>query len=188
MIFVVRNWIKKQFQVVMDDNKLQRIQQPIFVVHCSRVAKRAEYELRFPINDQLLQRVKELPDELRKWDALNKIWILKTPGLFALIKKYKGSNKIHFDFGTEDSRKVFIQQIKKIEIAEAEKRKFIAELNIKKENWVQYKKELEETYVQYSDKCHALLKGGVKLYPIKNSTVRILYVDSLNNFLLNIIK
>ena len=167
----------------MDDNKLQRIQQPIFVVHCSRVAKRAEYELRFPINDQLLQRVKELPDELRKWDALNKIWILKTPGLFALIKKYKGSNKIHFDFGTEDSRKVFIQQIKKIEIAEAEKRKFIAELNIKKEHWVQYKKELEETYEQYSEKCHALLKDGVKLYP--HQIVAAMFMNVTRNTLIS---
>jgi SNF2 family DNA or RNA helicase len=138
---------------------------PIFVVHCNRIAKRAAYELRFPINDQLIQRIKDLPDDQRKWDNLNKFWILTTPALFALIKKYKGSNKINFDFGNEDSRKVFIQQIKKIEIAEAEKRKFIAELNIKKEHWVQYKKELEETYLQYSDKCHALLKEGVKLYP-----------------------
>ena len=141
------------------------MQPPIFVVHCSRIAKRQAYELRFPINDQLVQNIRELPDDQRKWDSLNKLWILSTPALFSLIKRYRKSNKIHFDFGTDDSRKVFISQIQKIEIAEAEKRKFIAELDIKKEQWVQYKQELETTFEKYSDQCHALLKEGVKLYP-----------------------
>ena len=156
---------------------------PIFVVHCNRIAKKAAYELRFPINDQLIQRIRELPDDQRKWDSLNRIWILTTPALFALIKKYKGSNKINFDFGNEDSRKVFIQQIKKIEIAEAEKRKFIAELNIKKEHWVQYKKELEETYEQYSEKCHALLKEGIKLYP--HQIVAAMFMNVTRNTLIS---
>lgn len=153
------------------------------MVYCERIAKRAAYFLRFPINDQLLQRIKELPDESRKWNALNMAWELTTPALFALIKKYKGSNKIHFEFGSEDSRKVFIAQIKKIEIAEAEKRKFIAELNVKKEHWVKYKKELEETYVQYSEKCHALLKPGVKLYP--HQIVAAMFMNVTRNTLIS---
>jgi SNF2 family DNA or RNA helicase len=155
----------------------------VFVVRCDRIAKRQAYELRFPVNDQLIQRIRELPDEHRKWDALNKIWILTTPALFSLIKKYKGSNKIHFDFGSEDSRKVFIAQIHKIEIAEAEKRKFIAQLNIQKEHWVQYKKELEDTYVQYSEKCHALLKEGVKLYP--HQIVAAMFMNVTRNTLIS---
>jgi SNF2 family DNA or RNA helicase len=159
------------------------MQEPIFVVRCDRIAKRQLYELRFPINDQLLQRIRELPDDHRKWDALNKIWILTATGLYSLIKRYKGSNKIHFDFGSEDSRNVFIQQIKKIEISEAEKRKFIAELNIKKEQWVQYKKELEETYVKYSDQCHALLKEGVKLYP--HQIVAAMFMNVTRNTLIS---
>lgn len=159
------------------------MQEPIFVVRCDRIARRQAYELRFPINDQLLQRIRELPDDQRKWDVLNKIWILTTPALFALIKKYKGSNKIHFEFGSEDSRKVFIAQIKKIEVNEAEKRKFIAELNIKKEHWVQYKKELEETYIQYSEKCHALLKEGVKLYP--HQIVAAMFMNVTRNTLIS---
>lgn len=149
----------------MAENDFPRVQQPVFVVRCERISKRLAYYVSFPINNQLVERIKALPEETRKWSGLVRAWEITTPSLFALIKQYKGSNKIHFDFGTEDSRKVFIAQIKKIEIAEAEKRKFIADLNVKKEHWVQYKKELEESYVQYSDKLHALLNEGIKLYP-----------------------
>jgi len=159
------------------------MQDPIFVVHAERIGKRNAYFLRFPINDQLVQRIRELPDDTRKWSALNMAWEVTTPSLLAIIKKYRGSNKIHFDFGNEDSRKVFIAQIKKIEIAEEEKRKFIADLNIKKEHWVKYKEELETTYVQYSDKMHALLKEGVKLYP--HQIVAAMFMNVTRNTLIS---
>lgn len=138
---------------------------PVFVVHCERIGRRQWYYVRFYPNDQLLQRIKELPEETRKWSALNYAWEISTYSLYLLIKKYKNSTKIHFDFGNDDSRNIFISQIKKLERVEAEKRQFIAELNIKKEQWVKYKEELEKTYEKYSDKAHALLKDGVKLYP-----------------------
>ena len=110
-------------------------------------------------------------------------WEVTTPSLLSLIKKYKGSNKIHFDFGNEDSRKVFIQQIKKIEIAEEEKRKFIADLNIKKEHWVKYKLELEQNYIQYSDKMHALVNEGVILYP--HQIVAAMFMNVTRNTLIS---
>jgi SNF2 family DNA or RNA helicase len=138
---------------------------PIFIVYCERISRRAAYYLRFSINDQLLQRIRELPEDTRKWNPSIMAWEVTASSLLSLIKKYKGSNKIRFDFGSEDSRKIFISQIKKIEIAEEEKRKFIADLNIKKEHWVKYKQELEENYEKYSEQCHALLNEGVKLYP-----------------------
>ena len=125
------------------------MQLPPFIVHCERIRKRAAYQLRFPINDQLLSRVKELPQETRKWNAMEFAWELTTAGLYNLIKRYKGSNKIHFDFGNEETRKIFIQQIKRVEVEEEEKRKFIVDLNIKKEHWAKYKQELEETYEKY---------------------------------------
>ena len=141
------------------------MQEIIYVVHCERIRKRQWYYLRFPINDQLIQRVKNLPEETRKWNPSMICWELTTSSLFFLIKRYKGSTKIHFDFGNDDSRKIFIDQIKTVELKEEEKRKFILDLNIKKEHWVRYKEELEEDYINYSDKMHALLKEGVKLYP-----------------------
>jgi SWI/SNF-related matrix-associated actin-dependent regulator of chromatin subfamily A-like protein 1 len=155
---------------------------PPFIVYCERISKRQAYYLRFLINDQLNLRIKELPEETRKWNAGMMVWEVTTQSLFHLIKKYKGSNKIHFDFGNEDSRKIFIFQIKKIEIAEAEKRKFIAELNIKKEEWVKYKRELEETYEKYSEKVHSFLKPGIKLYP--HQIISAMFLNVTRNLLL----
>lgn len=155
----------------------------VFVVNCERIGRRGAYFLRFPINNQLLDRIKNLPEETRKWNAKVMAWEVTTYSLFLLIKKYKGSNKIHFDFGSEDGRKVFIQQIKKIEISQAEKRKFIEELNVKKEHWVKYKQELEQTYQQYSDKLHSLLKEGVKLYP--HQIVAAMFMNVTHNTLIS---
>ena len=156
---------------------------PVFIVYVERIPRRLAYYLRFSINDQLIQRIKELPQETRKWNSVMMVWEVTTPSLLSLIKKYRGSNKIHFDFGNEDSRKVFIQQIKKIEIAEEEKRKFIADLNIKKEQWVQYKLELEETYEKYSEQCHALLNKDIKLYP--HQITAALFMNATRNTLIS---
>ena len=141
------------------------MQEPIFVVSCERISRRQAYYLRFPINDQLIQRIKDLPEDTRVFNKAMLVWEVTTTSLLSLIKKYKGSKKIYFDFGSDDSKKIFVDQIRKIEAAEEEKRKFIADLDIKKEHWVKYKVELESTYEQYSDQMHALLKEGIKLYP-----------------------
>jgi len=154
----------------------------VFVVHAERIRRRQWYYLRFQYNEQLVVRIKNLPEETRKWNAGMICWEISATSLFLLIKRYKGSYKIHFDFGNEESRKIFIEQIKKIEIKEVEKRKFIAELNIKKEHWVKYKQELEDTYVEYSDKLHAFLKKDVKLYP--HQIVGIMFLNVVRNALL----
>src|ERR1035437_7933905 len=158
-------------------------EQFVFVVHCERIRKRAAYQLRFSINDQLINRIKELPHATRKWNVSDMAWEVTTASLLSLIKKYRNSNKIHFDFGNEDSRKIFIQQIKKVEVVEEEKRKFVADLNIKKEHWVKYKEELESTYEQYSDQMHALLKAGVKLYP--HQIVAAMFMNATRNTLIS---
>lgn len=159
------------------------IEVPIFVVHCERIKRRKYYFLRFQYNEQLIHRIKELPENTRKWSPTNMAWEISASSLFSLIKKYKNSTKIHFDFGNDDSRKIFINQIKKIEKDEEEKRKFIADLNVKKENWVKYKKELETTYIEYSDKMHKLLKGDVKLYP--HQIVAALFMNVTSNTLIS---
>jgi SWI/SNF-related matrix-associated actin-dependent regulator of chromatin subfamily A-like protein 1 len=158
------------------------MQEFVFVVHCERIPRRLAYYLRFPVNDQLIQRIKDLPEDTRKWNSGMMVWEVTTPSLLTLIKKYKGSTKIYFDFGPEESRKIFIQQIKKIEIAEEEKRKFIADLNIKKEHWVKYKQELETTYVQYIDVVHKNLKSNVQLYP--HQVISTMFLNVTRNLLL----
>ena len=156
---------------------------PPFIVFCERIGRRNTYYVKFPYNIELINKIKELPEETRKWNAAAMAWEINTYSLFLLIKKFKGSENIHFDFGNEDSRKVFINQIKKIEIAEAEKRKFIQELNVKKEHWVQYKQELEETYHKYSDKLHSLLNDGIKLYP--HQIVAAMFMNVTRNTLIS---
>jgi len=158
------------------------MQEIIFVVHAERIPRRQAYYLRFSPNDQLILRIKNLSEDTRKWNAGMMCWEVSTASLFALIKKYKGSNKIHFDFGNDESRKIFIEQIKIVEFKEEEKRKFIADLNIKKEHWVKYKQELEETYEKYSDDVHKFLKPEVRLYP--HQIVASLFMVAVKNTLL----
>lgn len=154
-----------------------------FVVKCERISRRQAYYLQFPYNIELINRIKELPDETKKWNSSNKSWEVNTPSLLKLIKQFKGSNKIHFDFGDEKNRNIFIQQIKKAEIAEIEKKKLIFELNINKEKWVKYKEELENNYEQHIEKVHANLKEGVKLYP--HQVVATMFINETKNTLIS---
>jgi len=156
---------------------------PVFIVHCERISRRQAYYLRFQVNDQLIQRIKNLPEDTRKWNAGMMVWEVSTESLYFLIKRYKGSTKIHFDFGNDESRKIFIQQIKKIETTEEEKRKFIADLNIKKEHWVKYKEELETKYLEYSDKCHSFLNPEIKLFP--HQLQAALFMNTTRNTLIS---
>jgi len=141
------------------------MQNAVFVVHCERIPRKQAYKVWFPYNEQLIEMIRKLPNDSRKWHSFEKIWELKTSALYTLIKGFRGSNKIHFDFGNPDSRKIFIQQIKKIEKKERERKKMIADLEKKKEHWVKWKEELEDNYLKYWDKVHKNLKEDVKLYP-----------------------
>ena len=159
------------------------MQTPIFIVNCERIPRRQWYYLRFPINDQVIQRIKNLPDDSRKWNAGMMCWEINVSSLFALIKRYRGSTKIHFDFGSEESRKIFIDRIRKVEVTEREKRKFIAELNIKKEEWVKYKEELETSYKEHSEKMHSFLKEGIVLYP--HQIIAAMFMNVTRNTLIS---
>ena len=50
----------------------------VFEVHCERIGRKQQYFLRFSPNDQLAQRIRELPDDTRKWSALNYAWEIST--------------------------------------------------------------------------------------------------------------
>ena len=66
---------------------------PVFVVFCERISRRQWYYLRFQPNDQLTARIKDLPDDTRKWNGGMMVWEINTLSLYLLIKKFKGSNK-----------------------------------------------------------------------------------------------
>ena len=114
-----------------------------FTISCNRIGRRSAYSVEFQFHTQVVERIKELPTEMRKWSASNNYWELTTQGLYNLIKKYKGSNKIYFDFGSQNNKNFFINQIKKIEIEEKKKIDLIAELTINKKRWVELKNEYE---------------------------------------------
>jgi len=141
------------------------MQAPIFVVSCERVPRGKSYLIRFPINDQLINRIKELPDDMWQWSAKDRAWKLTILGLLEIIKRYRGSEKIFFDFGNEDSRNIFKSQIRIVEEEKETKEALIAELNRNKEVWLKYKIELENTYESYRLDVHKALKSGITLYP-----------------------
>jgi len=154
----------------------------LFVVHCERISKRQAYYVRFPYNVGLVEKIKNLPEETRKWNNVVLAWELNTSSLLTLIKSFKGSNRIYFDFGSDDSRKIFVSQIKKIEASEEEKRNAIVILNQNKEKWVKYKEELEKNYEQYSKRVHANLKPEVILYP--HQIISTMFLNEVKNALL----
>jgi SWI/SNF-related matrix-associated actin-dependent regulator 1 of chromatin subfamily A len=154
----------------------------VFIVNCERIRNKNLYCIRYFPNNQLTDRIKNLPRETRKWNPSILAWELTTAGLYNLIKFYKNSNKIHFDFGSNESKNIFIQQIIKIDSREEDKRKFIAELNIKKEEWVEYKKELEKSYYKYIDNVHKYLKSNISLYP--HQVIGVMFLNVVRNVLL----
>lgn len=154
----------------------------VFVVFCERIPRRKVYYVRFQINDGLINKVKDLPEETRKWNNGIKSWEINALSLMNLIKSYKGSTKIKFDFGNDDSKKIFINQVIKLEEEENEKRRLITELNANKEKWLKYKLELETTYVDQIDYVHSFLNKGITLYP--HQIVSTLYLNMARNALL----
>ena len=140
------------------------------------------YYVRFRINEQLASRIKELPTEMRKWNSNVYAWELTTHGLITIIRTYSKSKKIHFDFGNNDTRNIFIEQVKKIDAEEEERRIKINDLNKRKEYWVQYKKELDENFEKYSHIVHSYLNEGTVLYP--HQIASAMFMNEVRNTLL----
>lgn len=156
------------------------MQQSIFIVHCFRIKKQGRYEVYFSINDQLIERIKKLPSQQRTWNTYKRCWELTTKGLYTIIKIYKNSNKIKFEF---DDRKAFVDQIKKIDADEKEKERLLKELVDKKENWLKLKQQLDDDYKKYWDKVHSPLKGGITLYP--HQVTASIFLNQVKNALIS---
>src|SRR5690606_10588516 len=120
--------------------------------------------------------------EDRTWDGTEKCWSMHTRGLYALIKSYKGSDKIHFDFGGAEGKTIFLEQIKKIDAENAEKERVARELSRKKDIWVKLKEEYEKNYKDHVDTVHANLKPEIKLYP--HQVVAAMFLNETRSALL----
>lgn len=154
----------------------------VFRVTCDRIPRRNWYYVKHLPNNQLHDRIMELPKDKRKFNPSLLCWEISAESLASLIKRYKGSNKIKFDFGNETSRQIFIDLIKKLDEKENEKRRYVESLAIKKEEWIKFKKHLEENYEQYVDTVQQYLNPNVKLYP--HQITSTMYLNAVRNALL----
>ena len=153
----------------------------VFVVNCSRIRKTSTYIVDFPYNEQLVNRIKELPRNQRKFNGQYKVWEISVSGLSKLIKSYSKSKKIFFNFG--EYRDVFIEQLKKSDQEEKEKELALQKLVEDKKLWIEYKRYLEENFQKYKDKLHSYLKPGIKLY--NHQVVASMFVNKVRNVLLS---
>ena len=153
------------------------------IVKCSRIGKKMIYSVSFEYNINLIEKIKKLESEDRKWNSVDYLWELSIKGLFLLINSYKKSDKLFFDFGGEENK------IKFLKLVESERRK---ELKIRQDKelleknkieWDLYKKELELNYNKHSEKLHSLLKPGVKLYP--HQIIATMFIDKIRRGLIS---
>lgn len=153
----------------------------VFVVSCKRI-RRSTYSVSFPYNIQLIDRIKNLPKPQRKFNNSNSEWELSALGLYNVMKLYKGSTKIHFDFVDLGTKEVFIKQISKELKKEKEKQELIADLEKKKKHWIKFKEKLETTHEEYIDIVHEHLKPNITLYP--HQVIGTMFLNATRNALL----
>jgi SWI/SNF-related matrix-associated actin-dependent regulator 1 of chromatin subfamily A len=156
----------------------------LFTVHCEKIGSKGTwYKVAFPPNNQLNERIKLTAKHHHKWSLEDHCWHLQIRALYDIIKIYRKSNKIKFEFGNQ-GRIDFLEQIKKIdEILEVKADK-LERLKKKNEDALIWKKELEENYQQYEPEVLKYLKPGVKLYP--HQVVAMMFLKKVINGLLSL--
>lgn len=153
----------------------------MFIINCRRVPRSDKFALSFNFNQELIDIIKKLPNDDRKYESSNRTWVLKTYALYRLILNYKGSSTIKFEFG--EDRDVFIK-LKDVAIKkEKNKQEQFEELVKSKEEWLLFKDEVEKNQDKYLDVLHKNLKIGTKLMPHQMSVV--LYIDKVRNLLVS---
>lgn len=162
---------------------IMRNKVPVFTVQCERIGKRAWYRVSFPPNNQLNERIKLSSKEHYKWSLEDHCWHLHIKALYDLIKMYRKSDKIRFEFG-EQGRLDFLEQIKKLDQLMEEKQNKIERLKKKNEEALIWKKELEENYQKYEPEVLKYIKPDVKLYP--HQVVAIMFLKKVINGLLSL--
>lgn len=152
----------------------------MFIVDCKRDGRKDKFILSFQYEPNLISKLKEIHWEDRKFNSSNKTWTVKTFSLYNLMLQYKGNSNIFFKF--DDVEKEYFKNKVKKKINEIKTLKERQEkLEEKKKYWLEYKKQLEETYKVHEDKLHQNLKEGVQLLPFQSQAV--LFGDVVRNVL-----
>jgi len=155
----------------------------VFIVKCEKIPRRVWYYVQFPYNEQLINYIKNLDKSLRKWNGVHKSWEIKADGLLELIKIYKNSTKIYFDFGNNDNRKQFIDIIAKLKKEKEEIVRAKKTLEKNKEYWTKWKQELDVTYEKYRQEVEINLKEETKLYP--HQIAGVMFLNEVRNALIS---
>ena len=109
-----------------------------------RQGRKERYTVRFKYNEELVNKIKEIPKDLREWNNIGKEWFINALGVFMLIVSYKGRDDIFFEFEDNKQREQFkgVVERAKQRIKEKEERKDNL-LNHNKEI-IEYKNNLPE--------------------------------------------
>ncbi len=162
---------------------IMRSNQPLFIVRCEKIGKREWYKVSFQPNNQINERIKLSTKEHHKWSLEDHCWHLHTKALYDLIKSYKKSDKLKFEFG-EEGRVEFLEKIKKLDQLLEVKQDKIEKLKKKNVEALAWKAELEENYAKYEPEILKVLKPTVKLYP--HQVVAIMFLKKVINGLLSL--
>jgi len=158
------------------------VNKSVFVVTCTRIAKRAWYKVEFEMNNQLNKKIEAIQKDFRMFNVDDHCWHLHTKGLYDIIKSYKRSEKIRFEFGLI-GRQEFLAQIKKIDELEIEKVNKVEALKLKNVDALSFKEELEKNYKNYESELLTYMKPGTNFYPYQ--IVAALFLKRVKSALLS---
>ena len=153
-----------------------------FKVSCHRILRQSKYKIFFDYHKEVVSRIKEINEDLRKWDSVERCWVLHTRAVYELMKRYRKSNKIVFDFGNVEQRDAFLKQIRKIDEDDARKILELKVLEQKKNTWVKLKDQLDKDFEKYRELTHKNLKEGTVLYP--HQIAGTMFMDEVKSVLL----
>lgn len=156
---------------------------PVFTVHCKKEKNKSKYVLYSDYNISFVERIKNIDGNERKWNPDDKVWEFTVMGLYLLIKSYKNSDKIYFNFGDDENKNQFLKLVKKEKDKEKKRREEFELLEKNKLEWNQFKFDLERNYENKSKELHSYLKPNTTLFP--HQIVATLFANKVNNVLIS---
>jgi SNF2 family DNA or RNA helicase len=141
-------------------------------VDVERIRKTKFYRLFFSYDENLKEKIKALPFDNRKWDNNVKAWELDVLTLMDLIKSYKGSTEIFFNFGGNEKRLEYLSAYKELDDKRKRKESFLEEIEKKNILSRDFKDHLES--IAESIDLSEFLKPEIVLYPHQKVGVKFL--------------
>lgn len=157
--------------------------QMVFIVNCKKIKRKNKYSIKSEYNEGFIERIKNLDPEERNWNPEEKTWELSVLGLYALIKSYKGSTLIFFDFESNDKKQEFKDLVQKEKKKLLQKKIEEERLEENKKRWLGFKEKIEKEYKNYSSDLHSIIKKGVNIMP--HQVVATLFANEVRKVLIS---